>query len=484
MIYLRKSSLRAAACRRRSGQITLWIALCFLVFLGLYLVCLKSVQIQYQRKQAEQAVEAGVFSMFSEFEPHILEQYDLFYLDTSFGGRSERKDALCSHLWQFTVNNMTKVSGAPRYGLSLQGVDIKSMVRATDGSGAAFYRQAVQVMKEKTGMPLAEDWILQDRFSMNAEENSRKFQEDCETYEGRVRDYEDEDDEEDGESRKMDPEARQWDGLWNRFILSQAVPGDGVISEKAAAASLTPSHRELSVGAGLPSGTENRLTEKQWFISYLCEYFTDAEEMLKSRREEGYLDYQLEYMVAGKESDRENLEAVITRLLLLREGSNYLFLLSTPELRKKAEGLALLLAGMTGNLELVESLEHLILLSWAYGESLVEVRQLLGGFELAPVKSVQEWQVPLSGLLAALGDPGRYDEQAKRQTGISYEMCLRIFLSLESAERLSMRALDLVEGELRSTGRCPELHMDHCVDYMTVQVWINDRCLERSYGYE
>lgn len=63
-------------------------------------------------------------------------------------------------------------------------------------------------------------------------------------------------------------------------------------------------------------------------------------------------------------------------------------------------------------------------------------------------------------------------------------MCLRIFLSLESAERLSMRALDLVEGELRSTGRCPELHMDHCVDYMTVQVWINDRCLERSYGYE
>lgn len=482
MTYLKRSSLRAAVCKKGSGQITVWMALCFLVFLGLYLVCLQSVRLQYQKKQAEQAVEAGIFSLFSEYEPHILEQYDLFYLDTSFGGKSERKDELCSHLWQFTQNNVTKASGAPRYGLSLQGVDIKSMIRATDGSGAAFYRQAVQVMKEKTGMSLAEDWLLQEQFSMNAEEHTRRFQEDCDAYEGRVRDYEDEED--DDEDEKLDPEARQWDGLWNRFVLSQAVPGDGYVSGKEAEASRMPSHRELSVGAGRPAGTENHLTEKQWFISYVCAYLTDAQERLETRREEGYLDYQLEYLVCGRESDRENLEAVVTRLLLLREGSNYIFLLGTPELKKKAEGLALLLAGMTGNLELVESLEHLILLGWAYGESLVEVRQLLGGYELSAVKSAQDWQVPLSGLLAALGDPGRYDEQKNRQTGISYEMCLRIFLSLESAETLAMRALDIVEGELQSLGDCSDLHMDHCVDGMTVQVWINGRCLERNYGYE
>ncbi len=60
--------------KKAAGQITVWTALCFLVFLGLYLVCLQSVQKQYQKKQAEQAVETGMFSLFSEYEPHLLKQ--------------------------------------------------------------------------------------------------------------------------------------------------------------------------------------------------------------------------------------------------------------------------------------------------------------------------------------------------------------------------------------------------------------------------
>ncbi len=207
--------------KKAAGQITVWTALCFLVFLGLYLVCLQSVQKQYQKKQAEQAVEAGMFSLFSEYEPHLLKQYDLFFLDTSFGGGAERTDELSSHLWQFVENN------AASDGLSLQGVDIKSMVRMTDGSGAALFRQGVEIMKEKTGVSLAEDWLLQELFVEGSEENTRKFQEDCEDYEGTVRDYEDEEEEEedeDGEDRSLDPEARQWDGLWNGFTLDKAVP--------------------------------------------------------------------------------------------------------------------------------------------------------------------------------------------------------------------------------------------------------------------
>lgn len=484
MRFLRKSSLRAAASKKSSGQITVFLALCFLVFLGLYLVCLQSVQKQHRRKQAEQAAEAGMFSLFSEYEPHLLASYDLFYLDTSFGGGSEREEELCSHLWQFTKNNLTDGLGNFRQGLSLQGVNIRQPVRATDGQGAVFYRQAVQVMKEKTGASLAEDWLLQDLFAADAEENERRFREDCEACEGSVRDYEEEEDDEDGESRRMDPEARQWDGLWQGFSLSAAVPEGCMVSERTVDLKTAPSKRELSVGAGLPQGDEQNLITRQWFISYLCEYLTQAQELLKEPRKQGYLDYQLEYVIAGKESDKENLDAVLTRLLLFREGANYIFLLSHPELRKKAEILALLLAGMTGNGGLIKSLEQLILLGWAYGESLAEVRQLLGGYELAAVKTVEDWQVPLSGLLSFLGDPGRYDVPVKPQKGICYETCLRMFLTAKSWEVLAMRTLDVIEGELKQSGACRNLHLDHCVDRLTAQIWIEDLYLERSYGYE
>ncbi len=47
-----------------------------------------------------------------------------------------------------------------------------------------------------------------------------------------------------------------------------------------------------------------------------------------------------------------------------------------------------------------------------------------------------------------------------------------------------MRTMDVIEGELRSQEGCGSLHLDHCVDYLTGQVWIEDIYLERSYGYE
>ncbi|MDE6960679.1 MAG: hypothetical protein K2P27_07445 [Lachnospiraceae bacterium] len=482
MRFLKKLSLRAGASRKASGQITVWMALSFLVFLSLYLVCLQSVQKQYQRKQAEQAVEAGMFSLFSEYEPHLLAQYDLFYLDTSFGGGQEREDELCSHLWQFTKNNLTDRSDRFLPGLTLQGVHVKNMVRATDGSGGAFYRQAIRVMKEKSGVSLAEDWMLQEMFSRDKEENIKRFQEDCEAYEGSVRNYEEKEDGE--EDERMDPEAKKWDGVWKGFSLSVAVPDGCTVSGRTVDLETAPSHRELSVGAGVSQAAGSSLLERQWFISYLCEYLKQAQEMLKDPREQGYLDYQLEYLIAGKGSDPENLNAVLTRLLLFREGTNYVFLLSHPKLRQRAEALAVVLAGMTGNWGLVKSLEQLILLGWAYGESLVEVRQLLGGYELSPVKTEEDWQVSLSGLLPLLGDPGKYDVPVTAQKGIGYETCLRMLLVLQSPEELSMRALDIIEGELSRTQACRNLHLDHCVDFLTAQVWIDDLYLERNYGYE
>ncbi|MBS6397751.1 MAG: hypothetical protein KH452_11495 [Clostridiales bacterium] len=479
MIFLKKLFRRAAVSDRQSGQVTVWMALAFLVFLSLYLVCLESVWKQLQRQQSEQASEAAVFSLFSEFEPHLLERYDLFYLDTSFGTGRERMDELCSHLWNFMENNITDRSGGSLYGLELKGVDLKNPVRATDGRGAVFYRQAVQVMKEKRGASLAEDWLLQDMVEASAEEDSARFQEDCEAYEGSVEEYEAEEEEE-----ELADEAYQFDGLRNSFTLSMAVPGDRSWSDKRVDLTSAPSRRVLSQGTGRADGTEDRLLQKQWFVSYLCEYLTHAQEMLPGQKKAEYLDYQLEYIIGDMASDQENLEIVVRRLLLMREGVNYVFLLSHPEFQGKAEVLADILAGFTGNPALVEGLKHLILLGWAYGESLVEVRQLLGGYELAAVKTAEDWQVPLSRLLPLMGDPGKYDVQVKKQQGIDYELCLRIFLMGESSENLAMRAMDVIEGEWTREEGSENMHLDHCVEQLTAQIWLDGISLERSCGYE
>jgi len=483
MIFLRKLYLKAEACKffskRKylSGQVTVWLALSFLVFLSLYLICLQSVQKQYQRQQAEQTAESSMFSLFSEFEPHLLENYDLFFLDTSFKSGKEQTDRICSHLWNFAEDNLTGIAGKPLYGLKMQGINVKDLVRATDNSGLVFYQQAIRIMKERTGVSFAEEWIFQDQLQETIKEDSKKFQQDCEKYENVVKNYEDEDD-------VIESEAYQWDGAWNNFISSMAIPSNRVMSARQINLASVPSHRELSVGAGKAKGNEGQILQKQWFISYLCEYLKNAQEMLSTERPGGYLDYQLEYVICGKASDQENLNQVILDLLLIREGTNYAFLLTHPNLSKKAGTLAKLLVGLTGNAALIEGVKHLIMLSWAYGESLVEVRQLLEGYELSMVKAESDWQVPLHGLLLLILNPGKYDNQVGDQKGFSYESFLRILLTAKSKETLAMRSLDIIEGELQQIDGCEKIHLDHCVEKLTMEVWFQDIYLERTYGYE
>ncbi len=462
-----------------SGQLTVWMALCFLVFLGLYLACMDSVWKQYRRQEAMQAAEAGFFSLFSEFEPHLLEKYDLFFLDTSFRSGTESQERLCSHLWQHTRQNLR--------ASKLQGVQIKNPVRATDGQGAVFYRQAVEIMKEKTGASLAEDWLLVNKAQSGMDENTKRFQEDRGNYENVVRNYEEEDEEEedegDGEADKIAAEAYEWDGLIGGYTWSMAIPSDLDVSSKAINIENVPSRRALSEGFGTNKGDEGSILNRQWFISYLCEYMEHAQEA-GTESEGGFLDYQLEYILNGKSSDRENLSATVDKIMLLREGTNYVFLLQHPSYESKAKTLSLILVGLTGNGALIEAVKHLILLGWAYGESLVETRQLLNGCEVAAVKTEADWQVPLSGLLSLIVNPGRYDMQGKKEGGMSYETCLKLFLNLVSTEDLAMRGLDIIEGELQAVTGCEKIHLDHCVESFTAQLWFDDIYLERTYRYE
>lgn len=455
--------------KKRKGQITVWLAWIILVFLGLYLLCLRSAEIQSARREAEQVTESSLFSLFSEYEPHLLEDYDLFYLDTSFRSGTEDRDEICRHLWKFTEENLIQQE--------LAGIEVKDFVRATDGEGAVFYNQAVRVMKEKTGWSLAEEWVLSSEEQQKLEEDSKKFQEDCTEYEDRIVDYEDEED-------SLEGEAYTWDGIWKQFAIGQVIDDPEQVSAKSISLQQVPSVRTCSEGIGQKTGKEDQVLEKQFFLQYLENYLADVRTQPEEGKNQNYLDYQMEYILWGKESDAENLEKTLRTLLLMREGTNYAFLRSHPEYEEKAELLAAALAGLTGNPALIKSLKQLILLGWAYGESLVEVRQLVQGKEIAFWKGEEDWQVPLSGVLLLIGNPGRYDHAEQEQTGMDYEDFLRMLLTLYPSERLAMRSIDVVEGELQQKEGCERIHIDHCIEGLTVQVWMEETVLERTYRYE
>lgn len=58
-------------------------------------------------------------------------------------------------------------------------------------------------------------------------------------------------------------------------------------------------------------------------------------EIKSIRKREKSLDYEVEYLLAGKKSDKENLESVLMKLFLIRMGVNYICLQKTVEEKLK-----------------------------------------------------------------------------------------------------------------------------------------------------
>ncbi len=97
-------------------------------------------------------------------------------------------------------------------------------------------------------------------------------------------------------------------------LLDLVVPADRGISENQISLSNLVSHRQLQEGINLP--TENirrllrlrRLLYQQYLMEHLGNYREPSTAGLK---------YQIEYLLGGKSSDRENLQTVARRLLLI-----------------------------------------------------------------------------------------------------------------------------------------------------------------------
>ena len=196
-------------------------------------------------------------------------------------------------------------------------------------------------------------------------------------------------------------------------------------------------------GFGEYSYEDEELHEQILINEYLLSRFGNFAEPASDK----VLCYELEYILGGKETDKENLVSVATQLLLLRTPLNFVYLIGSAEKRAEAEGLAWLLVGFTGMYGVVKLTELLILAAWAQAEAIVDVRELFSGGRVPLLKDDHSWRLGMEGLtrlsaskLPAIG--GMTD-------GFSYKDYLRVLLVKEKRCTRNGRTLDLIEGVIQ-----------------------------------
>lgn len=461
---------------RQKGSMTIAMCMMLSVMLGILTAGIKLCREQYARVQAVNAVDTGLYSVFSEYERDLLEEYDLFFLDSGYGGGAI--DAF--RVVQQMENSMdltlkTGIRGSRRENCSITGYRL-----ASDNGGEAFCAQAAEAVRKHLGTDAVKR--LKEYLSNTGE----VIEQQQEQKEAGVPPMPEEPVPDDTSVSEITPDNNPLEvikRIRTMGILGLVLPDNAVISEKEADVSVFTSNRNLQKGMGSLGGRESGTSDKLFLQAY-------AMNKLGTYREPGNpgaLDYQVEYIVGGKGSDRENLKKTVNRMLLLREAANAAYLYTDPEKRAQSGTLAASLCTALLIPEGAFVVEKLLLLGWAYGESLLDVRQLMAGGKVPLVKNSASWQLALSdiGQIFSLLQDG----QAKNTSGLDYNDYLQILLFTSSRNNLTFRCMDMIEQNIRLKPGKENFRIDSCMECLEMETSFlspsgNRWTAIRNYGYD
>jgi len=290
---------------------------------------------------------------------------------------------------------------------------------------------------------------------------------------------------EEDEEFSLEPAARHWESFQSTKLKLDIGKGDKEkrgfleqirrMAEGGLLQMVLPDGMEVSRGSlkaeKLPSylskqpGEEKRNLFEQVLINEYCtEYFLHA--LSEEKRE---VQYELEYLLHGNTTDRENLEQTITQLFLVRQGLNMIYLLSDSGKREEARALAAVITGITGLAPLVEITACFILVIWAMGEAVMDICELLSGGRVPLWKGQKDWNLSLDGLLAMGKEkscpvsPGTNQEGR----GFTYDTYLKLLLLAEDDGEKHMRMLDMIQANIQREE--PGFNLNYCAYGLHIQ---------------
>lgn len=266
--------------------------------------------------------------------------------------------------------------------------------------------------------------------------------------------------------KKKEGWLEQVSSMYQDGFLKLVVPEEKEISNRASELEEVPSHRDMKPETVRTVNFLDHLLIDEYCGMHFKNFLEEEEQQEAGQQEtETVLAYEMEYFLGGKESDRENLSDAVHRLLAIREGMNLVHILTDPQKRAEARGLAMTITGVGALTPLLMITTFFVMSVWALGESLMDVRGLLAGKKIPLLKAKTDWQLELEQLLSMgkehVVGTGECD------TGLSYLSWLKILLFMSNIVLQEFRMMDLIQMNLRQ-GQ-DSFRMRRCVYQIRIQ---------------
>ena len=470
------------------AYITVYLSLSLTIILTLILALLQGARIGAVRMKSELVMDIAMNSALGEYNRELFDRYGLLFIDTTYGAQNGSVIKTREHLEKYYKKNfelspLGLISGrTTMIPAKLSSVDITGYSLATDGGGAVLRRQILSYM----GSEPVEDALK--KVQNNADKLKKTG-------------YADMDVERDARSNAAEinaPKDRDLDGDGNNEtyyvdnpaagvtaqksigVLMLAAPDIDSLSSAAVDSSCLASHRKLEKGTGLDESEDSGVGPDMLFERYIHEKCG----CYGLEREGSHLKYELEYILAGKDSDYANLEKVVERLFLIKEAANFAYIMNDPVKLEEAGALALTASILLAIPELEQAIKMAIIFAWTFAETISDLRILLSGGKVPIIKTKESWNLTIENML-------EFREHLKEGggSGLSYEDYLKMLLLLEKKQKKTMRLMDIIEMNIRDLSGNPGFRMDGCMDILSANFNINGAYnkkieIERVYGYE
>ena len=131
----------------KKGSITVFLALILSLLLSLVGTSIQSVQAAAARTQILSSLDIGLYSLFGQYDPTLLKEYDLLFLDGSNGNGELDLGAVYDNMESYMKPALKQNSQK----LKLKQGGFSGYRLATDQNGEVFYHQVITMMKQTLG---------------------------------------------------------------------------------------------------------------------------------------------------------------------------------------------------------------------------------------------------------------------------------------------------------------------------------------------
>ncbi|MCR5743375.1 MAG: DUF5702 domain-containing protein [Lachnospiraceae bacterium] len=435
------------------GAITVFSSLLFLMIFTLIAVSLESAHQTGVRVGACFALNAGLDSLFSNYDADLYEDYGVLFLNE--GMLESDADDLISEYMRYGAG--VSFAGDTFTRFDVDNVSTAENYYATDDNGIFFRREVLELMKvnEVTNLlNTIKTYVEQAANGQAAAQYIEECKDDYENVDWEEKAKElgiDFGGEEEAQEETPDIDAKVDESL-SDSIITQAtnlLAGASLALYIRDQSDVSPAAKNLTVEFTKDHDIEENVgfirTEAEELL--FDEYVLDNFNSYTNEKDGSGIKYEAEYVIGGAQSDKQNLAIVLNEIMGIRMGLNIAYLLAHTDCLSQATATATALVGWTGIPVLIQVVMVLLIGAWAFCEAVLDVRALIAGDKVAFVKSRATWTTTLAG---CVGDVLNFKKATPSKYGVDYKMYLRILLFLNQTDAKTLRTMQIIEWNMRS----------------------------------